>query len=789
MNRFIKKWTALLIAAAMLCSLAACGGGTAFSFATTLQDGQTDQAEYTFTASAMYGGALCALQVTCNGTELEPGEGKYTAELSAGLNTIVLTARSGSAEESRSYTVEYLPGFLFETDLREEQVVTDASLTFTASATYGGESCALSVACNGAELAAEGKAYTAALSEGFNTVVLTARCGGSEQSRRFVLIRVAAEGFFLATDLREGQTADEAELFFRAEAFFDGAGCDLAVSVNGEAAQETEGGFVALLNLGENTLEFRMESGKEVQTEVLTVRYRKDFSIVTDLETAEIRNGILSFSLSALFNDAACAVFVSHNGSTLTPSGEGSYAAALTEGVNTFAVTARSGEHVLEKDYQVDYLPIWFSTDLTEQDTAVSRLSFRAAAVRGNEEIPMTVTVNGEPLEAEADGITYGFTMPEGGEYRFLFSAAEGRTIAERTITVRLVDAPPYFEELTLTDGAQLRGKTLTFSVIARDGLGAKLDDSQLSFQVDLDAEDGAERFVSVPDSEVHLVWSDAERTSFRLNLDEGLFASCLGVPFLLRVTADSFGKQTSETFELTYVGPGPDGEIGRVVLAVEGFSIGCGYFQVPVFVTIYEDQPFAVTLCNFFEANGWSYANTGTPESGFYLSRIIGMDLTDNSVPESLRSTMAQRGLSLFSETISPETSGPNQGLYDLGEFDYSQGSGWMYSVNGVFPNYGFSDYFPQDGDVVRLQFTLWYGSDLGGGSALGGGGANFLDCYADYAPILRALAELREEGFSGRDESVYREVLNAVSVWDATQAEINEQLAKLKAAYGEER
>ncbi len=49
------------------------------------------------------------------------------------------------------------------------------------------------------------------------------------------------------------------------------------------------------------------------------------------------------------------------------------------------------------------------------------------------------------------------------------------------------------------------------------------------------------------------------------------------------------------------------------------------------------------------------------------------------------------------------------------LGEFDYTFMSGWMYSVNNSFPNIGAADYFLEDGDVIRWQYTIYgYGADL---------------------------------------------------------------------------
>ncbi len=48
-------------------------------------------------------------------------------------------------------------------------------------------------------------------------------------------------------------------------------------------------------------------------------------------------------------------------------------------------------------------------------------------------------------------------------------------------------------------------------------------------------------------------------------------------------------------------------------------------------------------------------------------------------------------------------------------GEFDNGEGSGWMYNVNGWYPNYGASVYKLEDGDVLQWRYTTDYGVDLG--------------------------------------------------------------------------
>lgn len=54
-------------------------------------------------------------------------------------------------------------------------------------------------------------------------------------------------------------------------------------------------------------------------------------------------------------------------------------------------------------------------------------------------------------------------------------------------------------------------------------------------------------------------------------------------------------------------------------------------------------------------------------------------------------------------------------EGINNLYEFDCGEGSGWVYSVNGVYPNYGCSGYKVQPGDSIEWHYTCNYGKDVG--------------------------------------------------------------------------
>lgn len=54
-------------------------------------------------------------------------------------------------------------------------------------------------------------------------------------------------------------------------------------------------------------------------------------------------------------------------------------------------------------------------------------------------------------------------------------------------------------------------------------------------------------------------------------------------------------------------------------------------------------------------------------------------------------------------------------QGINYLYEFSCGPLSGWMYMVNGIFPNYGCSKYELHNGDVIEWVYTCDLGHDVG--------------------------------------------------------------------------
>ena len=60
-------------------------------------------------------------------------------------------------------------------------------------------------------------------------------------------------------------------------------------------------------------------------------------------------------------------------------------------------------------------------------------------------------------------------------------------------------------------------------------------------------------------------------------------------------------------------------------------------------------------------------------------------------------------------------------EGINNLYEFDGGRWSGWMYCVNGWYPNYGCGVYYVKAGEVIEWNYTCDLGLDLEGGDIFG--------------------------------------------------------------------
>ena len=133
-------------------------------------------------------------------------------------------------------------------------------------------------------------------------------------------------------------------------------------------------------------------------------------------------------------------------------------------------------------------------------------------------------------------------------------------------------------------------------------------------------------------------------------------------------------------------------------------------------------------------ETFGWSGRYEGTLDIGFYLASLTtghsANALEGSSWPGSTEEEVleaiddrfgAGSGLATLWRCIYRNGLNKSSGSGgSFGEFDYTSGSGWMYSIGGTtyYPGQSMSAVYLQDGDSLTVRFTLAQGWDVGGGS-----------------------------------------------------------------------
>ena len=110
-------------------------------------------------------------------------------------------------------------------------------------------------------------------------------------------------------------------------------------------------------------------------------------------------------------------------------------------------------------------------------------------------------------------------------------------------------------------------------------------------------------------------------------------------------------------------------------------------------------------------------------PEDGWILKPMTVTFYEGESVFNILQRTCKQQKIHMEFENTPIYNSAYIEGINNLYEFDVGNTSGWMYKVNGWFPNYGCSRYALQQGDEICWMYTcVGLGEDIGGGYAAGG-------------------------------------------------------------------
>lgn len=164
-------------------------------------------------------------------------------------------------------------------------------------------------------------------------------------------------------------------------------------------------------------------------------------------------------------------------------------------------------------------------------------------------------------------------------------------------------------------------------------------------------------------------------------------------------------------------------------------------------YVTKHESEP----------AGTYAYMNTGSVLSDFYLAQVYWPNQTNAQIAQYILDVCGDK----ISET---QVESDKQGKY-LGEFDYYNMSGWMYSVSNIgdsklpsFPGVGAAGWRMRDGEVMRWQFTVYgYGSDLNADNSEWGS-TSITGDSGDKTALTYKIAQMREEYKDASADKTYK-------------------------------
>lgn len=509
---------------------------------------------------------------------------------------------------------------------------------------------------------------------------------------------------YFTTSIKNGETVKKTDYNFEIYHNYPELAVDsVRVYVNDTEVNQFKGNV--LLSEGENIIRvavaYKDENGKVIAVyEDYTVNAKLGkIEIITDLDNQTTATNILEFTAAATYYGKDVPVTVTLNGENFN--GEnGKYSVKLKNGDNSIVITADNGDETEKREFIInctalDTLDLY--TDLEDKTVNTESIDFTAYILNGTERAKLSVTLNGDPLKGNGNLFTAVLVT---GNNRIRIKATDktnGETVTiDKTFTVKMVpladeETAPYIRYINVTDGMTVKGNEF------------KLDIEPVDYK---DNRIYAEGIKIVLNGNVYKYNWQSEFTSYMLWFEGGVNS------LDIRIT-DNDGRYTDYSYKINCEVFEDGEEIGTITISIDANVLGLGYIIPPTEIPIYQGENGAKTVIRFLEENGFGYEYDGTVDVGFYLSRIEKSGIgTGVNIPQKLVNYINADGIEWFDQKSDDS----------LGEFDYTKGSGWMYSVNHTFPNHGFSDAVFKDGDVVRIRFTLAYGKDIGGFTAASG-------------------------------------------------------------------
>ena len=211
----------------------------------------------------------------------------------------------------------------------------------------------------------------------------------------------------------------------------------------------------------------------------------------------------------------------------------------------------------------------------------------------------------------------------------------------------------------------------------------------------------------------------------------------------------DKEGNSRFVEYHIRYLAKGEGEKLDPVTVTIDATTVSCGIVGSAT-VEIVGGDTAADAVLKMFEQNGYTPEFKGSVESSFYLIGISGAyAFRGISIESRLQELLERDGIAM-----------KPPGTQDkLSEFNFTEGSGWLYFINGALcPGVGMNEWSLQGGENITLRFTLAYGKDIGASSAGQGNLSSYcakwingqiIELGHDYQESDRVEATATEDGY----------------------------------------
>lgn len=216
----------------------------------------------------------------------------------------------------------------------------------------------------------------------------------------------------------------------------------------------------------------------------------------------------------------------------------------------------------------------------------------------------------------------------------------------------------------------------------------------------------------------------------------------------------------------------------GQIIMSVEKSVLGQGYLMEPQYVDFYEGDNLATVTLRQLQKIGRRYNYTGGTDHGFYLAEISDRGRGTVNIPDYIKKLISKSNMKIYADST-PEY---------LGEFDYTNQSGWMFCYNGSYPIVSACKIKPKNGDVLQWQFTLvGLGTDLKGNTDyFNQNGKTVLD-RVEVSRILAKIKKRPELLNDGETKRAYDRCIKLAMDLDTAQSDLYGDMTVLKKALQE--